>query len=56
MSKPFITVAACAVFAALAYVGNADYRDAQAQQAYQCEMIAAGYWPREVNERCEVDK
>ena len=34
-------------------IGNADYRDAQAQHDYQCEMIQAGHWPADVNPRCK---
>lgn len=41
-----------AVLGAIAYVGNADYADELAHQAYQCDMIQSGHWPESVNPSC----
>lgn len=49
--KPIILAVILAALYLIASGGA--YDDAQAQNAHQCAMIAAGHWPESVNPNCK---
>lgn len=53
MKTILLVTALAAIFS---WASNQDYRDAQAEMAYQCSMIERGHWPSEVNPHCPRKK
>lgn len=45
MSRYRVAAIAAALVLLLGLAGRMDYEDQQADQAYYCEMVKAGYWP-----------